>query len=52
MTEFLYALLRTLSTISVRGKDDIASMWGCINAIEQKIIELENPPTEGVNEDG
>ena len=52
MKDFLYMLLRTLNTIHVCGKDDIASLWGCINAVEQKIADLENPTTEEVSDDG
>ena len=42
--EFLSRMENTLSTISVRGKEDIQSMHACLEAIEEYRKFLITPP--------
>lgn len=41
MKEFLYTLYRSLDALTVRGKDNMAIVLGCMDAIAQKISEIE-----------
>ena len=46
--EFLLRMENTLSTISVRGKEDIQSMHSCLEAIDnyRQFLLTPPPPTE------
>lgn len=53
MKEFLYALYRSLDLLTVRGKDNMAIVLGCMDAIGQKIAEIEadeQAPSPIINE--
>lgn len=53
MIDLLKAVIHTLNTVSVHGKEDLDSMLGCIQALERLVTQLENPPeTEEVSNDG
>lgn len=41
MKEFLYTLYRSLDSLTVRGKDNLEIVLGCMDAIVQKIVEIE-----------
>ena len=43
MVELIKAVIGTLNSISVRGKEDLDSMLGCINALEEvaRMMQLE-----------
>lgn len=41
MKEFLYTLYRSLDSLTVRGKDNMGIVLGCMDAIAQKIAEIE-----------
>ena len=43
MTDLLKAVIHTLNTVSVHGKEDLDSMLGCIQALEKLVYEIENP---------
>lgn len=40
MKEFLIMLLRSLNNIEVKGKDNMDVLLGCMMAIENKIVEI------------
>lgn len=48
-TELIRAVIATLNSISVRGKEDLDSMLGCINALESVVAaaEVEEVPNGG-----
>lgn len=41
MKEFLYTLYRSLDALTVRGKDNMEIVLGCMDAIGLKIAEIE-----------
>lgn len=40
MVDFLVALLRSLNSIEIKGRDNIDVLLGCMMAIENKIAEI------------
>ena len=48
--ELLTAVISTLNTIHVRGKDDLDAMLGCISALERCVVlEQERAHTQEVD---
>lgn len=41
MKQFLYTLYRSLDSLTVRGKDNMEIVLGCMDAISRKISEIE-----------
>lgn len=52
MTDLLKAVIHTLNTVSVHGKEDLDSMLGCIQALEKLVSEIENPAKAEEVKDG
>ena len=52
MTDLLKAVIHTLNTVSVHGKEDLDSMLGCIQALEKLVYEIENPSKAEEVKDG
>lgn len=53
MTDLLNAVIHTLNTVSVHGKEDLDAMLGCIQALEKLVSQLEtHPKDEEVKENG
>lgn len=51
MKEFLYTLYRSLCSINVRGKDDMETVLGCLQAIEHEIAKIEAEEATGEEEE-
>lgn len=50
MKEYLYTMLRSLNSITVKGKDNMDTLLGCIYATEKMIEMIEAEPEKEVEE--
>ena len=52
MITTLSAVIKTLDTIEVRGKENLDALLGCILTLERLVSQLENHPKDEEVKDG